>query len=662
MSPEQARGDTGELGAPTDVYAIGAMLYELLAGRAPYMDLSPTPDSNRVLSAVIAGAPTDLGRAAPNEPEELIAIARKAMAREKEQRYVSVAAMAADLRAFIEGRVVGAHERGGLALLRKWVLRNRSLAAALCGLLLVALSATALVLYVQRSRTKAALEQADARALASLREREESLWPSQREKLPAMQRWLDEARDLATRIPDYRAQLDALRRSSARPARADRTVSAPMRPLVERIALLHTEIAGLEEDIADITVNGSGLGKEQGIRFSRQEQQRRGRIIERLSVRIADHDAWEFKDSSARARSEELLNVISDGLELSDPIDGGIVRMERRMQKIQAVEQQSLVAGAELWSTASASIANAQTCPSYAGLQLQAQFALVPLGQDPHSGLWEFADVATGRVPKRDEQGVLQLTAEHGIVFVLLPPGEIVLGRDAFSDVEQVDVSVRLDAFFLGKHELTQAQWFRMTGDNPSYYRVGTEWIVPSFVVPEGAPVTTATWSWPVEQINWHQAKNALERFGLRLPTEAQWEYGCRAGTTTTWSLAETELEMKGKSNSTHGWPDGPYFDGWHITCPIGSFPANPWGLCEVHGNVAEWVLEPFWTTFRFPLRDGDGLSRAPESRLRTTRGGNIGGTAIMQASGVRADMPPTLCDRATGVRAMRAISPPLER
>ena len=658
MSPEQARGDKREVDAATDIYAIGALLYELLAGRAPYLDLDVASDSSAVLRAALAGPPTDLERLAPDAPGELLAIARKAMAREKSGRYASVAALAGDLRAFMEGRVVSAHEHGGFALLRKWVLRNRALAGALAGLLLVAAAAAVTVLTMERAQTKAAREQADARALASLREREVELWPSHPDKLPAMQRWLDDARDLASRIPEYRGQLEALRARAGTRRPEGLPASAPMLPLMERIATLQTEIDGLDEDIKDMAANASGLGKDQGIDFSRQEQQRRLRTIERLRATVADHDAWVFTDHAAQARSEELSRVLSDALELDDRIDGGIVLMEARMRSTQAVERESLIDAADSWRAALASIADPKACPKYAGLTIEPQYGLVPLGRDPDSGLWEFADVATGLAPARDDQGKLVLGPEHGIVFVLLPPGEVEMGHDSRLPVEPVFVRATLQAFFMAKHELTQAQWFRMTGENPSYYRVGTEWQVEHEPPPGPRALTTVTWSWPVDQINWYQAQDTLRRFGLRLPTEAQWEYGCRAGTSTHWSLAATLEELQGMVNASHyGWSGGAFDDGWHITCPIGTFPANPWGLYEVHGNVREWTLEPFWTTFRFPLRAGDGMSLAPESRLRNARGGSIGHGPESLWSGAREDSPPSLCDRSTGVRPVRSIA-----
>ena len=138
MSPEQARGDIEHLDARTDVYAVGAMLYRLLAGVAPY----DRPGAARLrahetLSALYEGPPPPLAELAPDAPAELVAIAEKAMAREAGERYADMQGLAEDLRAFLENRVVQAYRTGALAEARKWVRRNRPLAASIAAGLLV---------------------------------------------------------------------------------------------------------------------------------------------------------------------------------------------------------------------------------------------------------------------------------------------------------------------------------------------------------------------------------------------------------------------------------------------------------------------------------------------------------------------------------------------
>ncbi len=130
MSPEQARGDQNAMGPRSDVYAVGAMLYHLLAGEAPYVPKSSRLNNYAIWAQVQQGPPKPLHELAPTALAELVAICEKAMAREASKRYADTEALAVDLRAFLEHRVVSAYETGAVAELRKWVARNKPLAVA----------------------------------------------------------------------------------------------------------------------------------------------------------------------------------------------------------------------------------------------------------------------------------------------------------------------------------------------------------------------------------------------------------------------------------------------------------------------------------------------------------------------------------------------------
>lgn len=139
MSPEQARND-GEVGSRTDVYAIGAMLYELLAGHPPYVPLGANVSDWAIYQMVLDGPPKSIEAFVPRPPVELAAICERAMHRDASHRYGMTPALANDLRAFLEQRVVLAYEAGTWAETKKWMRRNRTVAMAVACATLAAIA------------------------------------------------------------------------------------------------------------------------------------------------------------------------------------------------------------------------------------------------------------------------------------------------------------------------------------------------------------------------------------------------------------------------------------------------------------------------------------------------------------------------------------------
>lgn len=124
MSPEQAHGDMASIDEQTDVYSLGAMLYHLMVGTPPFVLPGSHTSARTVLGNLLNGPPIPIATYRSHTPE-LTAIAEKAMARDKRNRYGDVASLARDLGAFLEGRVVTSYEHGPFAETMKWVRRNR---------------------------------------------------------------------------------------------------------------------------------------------------------------------------------------------------------------------------------------------------------------------------------------------------------------------------------------------------------------------------------------------------------------------------------------------------------------------------------------------------------------------------------------------------------
>ena len=267
--------------------------------------------------------------------------------------------------------------------------------------------------------------------------------------------------------------------------------------------------------------------------------------------------------------------------------------------------------------------------PRYDGLDLPPQSGLVPLGPHPTNGLWAFyhlrsawqPDAETSitdlAIPAYADDGSLVLPPDHGMVLVLLPGGTAQIGSGRVSQSPSPDTnaeraegnvhSIRLDPFFLAVHEVTQGQWARLTsGDRPSRRTAPSEVSGPNF---------------PVDRVSWYRTRAVLSRHGLMIPTESQWEYACRANSTTPWSTGAKAESLHGAANVLDSaavrtmpkWRErghvAPFDDGYVHSAPVGSFRPNGFGLYDMHGNQMEWCRDRFqpYTT----ARAGDGLAIA---------------------------------------------------
>jgi formylglycine-generating enzyme required for sulfatase activity len=197
---------------------------------------------------------------------------------------------------------------------------------------------------------------------------------------------------------------------------------------------------------------------------------------------------------------------------------------------------------------------------------------------------------------------VLQ-TNSIGMRFVLIPPGEFVTGSlnsEGAQTAERTQHRVRITKPFLfGVYEVTQADYQRVMGTNPSKA--------------QGDPRR------PVEQVSWNEAQDFCRRLSrdegkvYRLPTEAEWEYACRAGTTTRYSFGDNE-----KLTDQYAWSSQ---NSGKKTQAVGRLRPNAFGLFDVHGNVWEWCAD--WHGERayanFPLDDPTGPTTGSH---RVYRGG----------------------------------------
>jgi formylglycine-generating enzyme required for sulfatase activity len=271
---------------------------------------------------------------------------------------------------------------------------------------------------------------------------------------------------------------------------------------------------------------------------------------------------------------------------------------------------------------------------------------LVPLGL---VAIW----AATRQTPPAGKTMDRPITNSIGMTFALIPAGAFLMGspagdRDA-SDLEKPQHRVRIaEPFYLGIHEVTRGQ-FRRFVDETGYstdaekdgrggwgcdVQAGTReqdprytWRDPGFVQTDEHPVVNVSWNDAVAFAGWLSRKEGKR---YRLPTEAEWEYACRAGTTGRFWFGDNPEGLAAVGNVADRTlreksPESPGIaarDGYVYTAPVGRFRANAFGLSDMHGNVWEWCSDEYRDHY-YPLLSEEAPTASSEPPARPVRGGS---------------------------------------
>ncbi|MFN9276922.1 MAG: bifunctional serine/threonine-protein kinase/formylglycine-generating enzyme family protein [Planctomycetota bacterium] len=589
MSPEQADGRFDDVDTRADVYALGVQLYELLTDHLPIPSvalrargIAGVADVVRAFQPALASdaAPPDRRRALRGDLDGILA---KALAKAKEERYGGVGEFAADLRRHLADEPVDIARPSAWTRVRKFVRRHRAasaLGAVAAASLLAAIGA---LVYALASARDAAAEAERLRQQSQAKADAGFLLLANAETLS---RASDEAAALPPPWPEHR------------PAYA---------------------------------------------KWLAQRSEPLGRARAALQARLDADVARADTDDDARRYLRHALDRLDRDFAAFFGADGPHARVARALQRIDGHFAPLAAQHAARWPATTAAIAASDgkaASRAYRGLRLPPLGGLVPLGADPATGLHEFLDLATHEpgyaLPRRDGDGRIASEAGTGLVLVLLPAGRMeqgarrnapgVDGNDEFAaDDELRGGDVALDAFLIGRTELTQAHWRRLVGaalraDDPQR---------------------------PVTNVDHVTARAVLQQHGMDLPTEAQWEYACRAGRRDRWSSGPLR-----EVAATVGW-FAPALQ------PVGLLPPNGFGLCDLHGNAAEWCRDVVAPYEAAPARRGDGLREprvAAADVQHAVRGGAWHEGPDRARCTARDKRPPGTRDAAIGVRPVRLL------
>jgi sulfatase modifying factor 1 len=213
-------------------------------------------------------------------------------------------------------------------------------------------------------------------------------------------------------------------------------------------------------------------------------------------------------------------------------------------------------------------------------------------------------------IQAQQKKPLKHFTNSLGMKFVWIPPGSFVMGSPENEigrrDDETQHKVTLTKGFYMGVYTVTQEHWQALMGNNPSQFQ-GAENLL-------------------VERVSWNDCQNFIKKLRekdkkpYRLPTEAEWEYACRAGTTTPFFFGETLSTEQANVNGQFLLL-GRYWGPWRKkTTSVGMFPANPFGLHDVHGNVNQWCEDWYGEYSPDDTVDPHGPDKG---KIRVLRGGN---------------------------------------
>ena len=239
---------------------------------------------------------------------------------------------------------------------------------------------------------------------------------------------------------------------------------------------------------------------------------------------------------------------------------------------------------------------------------------------------WTGLKQITVRMEEIPFNGIVTLPGGVELKLVKIEHGSFMMGSGMYSDETPHTVTLTKD-YWLGETEVTQGQYTAVMGNNPSSFQKGDDY-----------PVEGVSWNDAIafcRKLNELFAESLPEGYRFNLPSEAQWEYACRAGTATAWYYGDSLSSSQ--ANFDGNYPGGGAAKGKYLemATPVRSYSPNAWGLYDMHGNVWEWCRDVYEAGY---AEDPEFLKGQPsaDDRLRVSRGGSWYDSAVYCRSALR--------------------------
>ena len=567
MSPEQTLGRPDEIDVRSDVYSLGVLFYELAADTLPYhIDRTRPLESLRTIREYVPKRPSAIN---PRVDGDLDSIVMKCLEKERDLRYQSAVELSEDIGRYLKGQPVEARPSTTFYHFRKLLWRHRSFVLPVCGMVVVIVVLTGFVVWrVAAAGTQARLSAQEAEAAT------------------------EQARRKREELVGFLVELQAVRR------KVDALMAEGRWEDAYRIAQFAEKEMPPESGM-------SGLAQQVRASIAQATADEAKKIGEVIS-------ALRFHDARERI---QRLKLLAERLDLSDLA----TQVDQAARNFDESCWQSLFTYIRESKRSARALQRFLTeCPGNAHAA-EARTILNQLINGIRFAEWPL-DAESARRNQRQTAEVLdapvrldlELPGGGTIPFCLVPAGQYVMGSSGegkgFNDDQEPEHTVRIaDPFYISATELTCRQFEAVTGRVlPAQAAEGSQ---------EKAGSLPAAVSWEDAQSFCDKlSRSNRDRLAVRLPTEAEWEYACRAGSEGLYAFGNgTEAlgQWAWYGGNSSGGPQ-----------PVGQGLANAWGLHDMHGNMAEWCQD--WYDPRYylssPIHDPKGPA---EGAYKVLRGGS---------------------------------------